>query len=96
MELMLLTLITVLLIVVLVTVEHNTKNNAKHNKTVLAILQSLQGNINLDIPKEVNANLTDIGDRLNNGEALENIRRTNSLWEEDSLEGEEIEKVYGR
>jgi hypothetical protein len=34
--------------------------------------------------------------RLNNGEALENIRRTNSLWEEDSLEGEEIEKVYGR
>jgi hypothetical protein len=73
------------------------KQIANSNNKILVILQDLQDVTNLDIPKETSANLTDIGKqiKLEDG-AIENITRTNSLWEEDGLDGEEIEDVYAR
>lgn len=71
-------------------------NNKSTQSKILVILQSLQSVSNPNVSKETIANLVDIGIKFTKENAIDNVSRTDSLWEEDRLEGEEIEEVYGR
>jgi hypothetical protein len=86
-----------IIVALLILIISNTKSSADYSRDILVILKDLQTPTNPAISTETNAFLTDIGrNNISNGEALENVTKTSSIWEEDSLEGEEIEEVYGR
>jgi hypothetical protein len=95
METALLILITAMLLAILGLL-HSSYNNNYTQKNILAILKDLQDITNLDTTKQTDARLVDVNKREERESALDNLTRDSSIWEEESLEGEEIEEVYGR